>query len=98
MRVVIQGFPGTIYHGKGHPYFQIRRPLYCFVPHGQSLATHLDSRWLSVNAGANPNAIGSHVVPDVTRPVPQGWTCPVLTAFIANLPRYLGKIGSDGQA
>ena len=98
MRAVIQGRPGIIYYGKGLPCFQNHRRLYCFVPDSQSPATHLDPRWLSVNAGANPHAIGSHVLPDFTRPVPQEWTCPVLTAFLANLPRYLGKIGAEGQA
>lgn len=97
MRTVIQGRSGTIYHAKGHPDFQRLRPLYCFVPDGQEPAAYQASRWPSVNAGANPHAIGSHVLPNLTRPVLQYLACPVLAAFLANLPRYLGKVGAEGQ-
>lgn len=97
MGFVVHGQTGQIYHAKGHPDFQRVRPLYCFVPHGQSPGFYMDSRWPSINAGANPNSIGSHVLPDFNRPVSRNLRCPVLTAFLANIPRYIGKVCAEDQ-
>lgn len=94
MRFVVHGQTGQIYQAKGHPDFQRARPLYCFVPHGQNPDSYMDSRWPSINAGANPNAIGSHVFPDVKRPV-GNLDCPTLKLFIHNLPKFIGKTTSE---
>ena len=61
-------FPkGTIFRALGNP------TLLCFVPESLVLQwdepTYLDDKWGVINARANPHALGSHVLPDLTKPV-----------------------------
>lgn len=64
MRLVVQDTPGEIFFAEAHPDCLEIRPLYCFVPVGISRATYGDSSWPSINSGANPHGIGSHVFPN----------------------------------
>lgn len=93
MGLIIQGYAGQIFHAQGHPDLLKVRLLYCFVPDGMDLSAYAESRWPSVNAGANPNAIGSHVFPDLQNPV-SNKNCPTLKLFLTNLPKYIAKTRS----
>jgi len=90
VRLVIDGKPGRVFYAEGHPDLMRVRPVYCFVPEGQPRSTYAGSCWPSINTGANPNAIGSHVFPDWSRPVPIS-ECLTLRRFLENLPRFIAK-------
>lgn len=94
MQVIVQGRIGQVFHAEGHPDFLRIRPVYCFVQHGQASSAYLASPWPSINSGANPNAIGSHVFPDWNRPVRKS-DCPILKRFLQSLPRYIGKASAQ---
>jgi|GEM_PF-4802024 len=82
---------GRIHHAAQHPELASIRPCYAFVPenyfgkNGFERIRYLTSRWPSINAGGNPNAIGSHVLPDATRPVSSRSKCPILLEFITRI-------------
>ncbi len=90
MRLVVEDTPGEIFFGEAHPDFLQLRPLYCFVPDGTSYKNYGDSRWPSINSGANPHAVGSHVLPNWSRPA-RNLDCPTLKKFVENLPRFIAK-------
>lgn len=91
MHVVVAEHTGRIHHAAGHSAFQNTRPTYAFLPKsfvvegGFAKAQYIASRWPSINCGANPLAIGSHVMPDATKPVAQKSKCPILREFLARL-------------
>lgn len=82
---------GRIFYGIQHPAFRKTRPLYAFVPEHHFSSNefqknrYLLSRWPSINCGANPFGIGSHVVPDPLRSVSPRSRCNVLAEFIRRL-------------
>lgn len=82
---------GRVHHGAGHSALQKTRPIYAFIPAefmsetGFAKARYLASRWPSINAGANPYAIGSHVLPDATKPVSPRSRCPILREFLIQI-------------
>lgn len=90
MITVIAGKNGRVHHA-GNPFLQKTRPTYCFVPeeffHGRTIdfARYLASRWPSINCSANPNGIGSHVIPDPQKSVSSRTRCPVLQEFLWRL-------------
>lgn len=94
MRLVIEGRPGRIFYSEGHPDFHQILPVYCFLPEDVNPVSYLSSRWPSINASANPNAIGSHVFPDLNRPA-RNTACPTLRLFLQNLPRFIAKASSE---
>lgn len=68
---------GKIYKAYAQKDLQQTRPLYAFVPNDLIKGGKLDvigyssKRWDSINCGANKEAIGSHVFPDISQPVNQ---------------------------
>ncbi len=91
MLAVIANQTGRIYHAAGLADLQQTRPTYAFVPLEHFSAKsfqkgrYLASTWPSINANANPNAIGSHILPDVAKPVSQRSKCAMLAEFITRL-------------
>ena len=91
MHTVIADSIGRVLHAAGHPYLSKTRPAYAYVPEeyfgpeGFRRAGYLRSRWPSINAGANPLAVGSHVIPDPARPVCIRSRCPILIEFLTQL-------------
>lgn len=88
MHAVIAQKLGRIHHAIQHPALRKTRPTYCFVPeshfeeNGFQKGRYLASRWPSINGGANPLAVGSHVIPDPKQPVSIRSKCPVLREFL----------------
>lgn len=82
---------GGVYHAAQHPDLQQTRPCYCFIPEsffeetGFQKSRYLVSRWPSINCSANPLAVGSHVLPDLKKPVDLNSQCPILVNFLARL-------------
>jgi hypothetical protein len=91
MQIVIAHQTGRIHHAVGHSALQKNRPTYAFLPDGFVVgggfakAQYLVSRWPSINAGANPHAIGSHIIPDASKPVSPRSHCLILREFLARL-------------
>jgi hypothetical protein len=91
MHAVIANTIGRVHHAAGHPDLSKTRPIYAYVPEeffgaeGFRRAGYLSSRWPSINAGANPLAVGSHVIPDPARPVCIRSRCPILVKFLNQL-------------
>ena len=91
MHTVIADSIGRVLHAAGHPDLSKKRPVYAYVPEeyfgpeGFRRAGYLRSRWPSINAGANPLAVGSHVIPDPARPVCIRSRCPILIEFLTQL-------------
>ena len=91
MHAVIAQQLGRIHHALQHPALRKTRPTYCFVPedffgeHGMEKSRYLASRWPSINCGANPLAVGSHVIPDPQNPVSMRSRCPILSEFLRKL-------------
>jgi hypothetical protein len=86
---------GKFYLGAGEPNLQQTRPLTVFVPNDLVINGKLDmpkfqaQRWHSINAGANKNAVGSHVFPDLTKEVEP--TADFLLALNQFLQKRIGK-------
>lgn len=85
---------GKIFHASAQEDLQQTRPLFAYVPDKLITATgKLDStnyrtqRWASINAGANKDAVGSHIFPDMNRPATDEET----KEFKKQLQRYLQK-------
>lgn len=82
---------GRVHHAAGNKHLQETRPTYCYIPEeffgekGYEKSRYLVSRWPSINAGANPLAVGSHVLPDAVRPANIKSQCPILRGFLARL-------------
>lgn len=91
MHTIIHHQLGRVHHAAGHPALQKTRPTYCFVPeahfeeNGFQKSRYLVSRWPGINCGANPLAVGSHVIPDPEKPVSIRNRCPVLREFLDRL-------------
>ncbi len=91
MQAIIANQSGRIHHAAGHSALQKTRPTYAFLPVGFMVeggftkALYLASRWPSINAGANPHALGSHIIPDASKPVSPHSRCPVLREFLTRL-------------
>ena len=91
MHAVIANTIGRVLHAAGHPDLAVTRPIYAYVPEeyfgpdGFRRAGYLSSRWPSINAGANPLAVGSHVIPDPARPVCIRSRCPILIEFLSQI-------------
>lgn len=91
MTACIAGHYGRVFRAAGQVDLQQTRPVYAFVPleciddNGFDLQRYLASRWPSANCGANPHAIGSHVIPNPTHPVNTQSRCPVLAEFLTNI-------------
>lgn len=87
----IAGQIGRVHHAIQHPEVRKTRPAYAFVPseffreNSFDKARYLASRWPSANCTANPNGIGSHVLPDPGKPVSTRSRCPVLREFLRRL-------------
>jgi hypothetical protein len=87
----IGGKIGRVHLATQHPGLKITRPAYAFVPEEFfrenifDKARYLASRWPSANCTANPNGIGSHLLPDPEKPVSNRSRCPVLWEFIRRL-------------
>jgi hypothetical protein len=91
MHAVIANTIGRVHHAAGHPDLSKTRPVYAYVPEeyfgpeGFRRAGYLSSRWPSINAGANPLAVGAHVIPDPARPVCIRSRCPILVEFLTQI-------------
>jgi hypothetical protein len=91
MHILIANQIGRVHHGAGHAAFQKTRPTYAFIPEaffnevGFEKSRYLVSRWPSINAGANPLAVGSHVIPDAQKPVSIRNRCPILREFLRRI-------------
>jgi hypothetical protein len=88
MHAVINQRLGRVHHAAGNLELQKTRPVYAFVPEeffgagGFERNRYLASRWPSINCGANPLAIGSHVIPDPGKPADLRSRCPILAEFL----------------
>jgi hypothetical protein len=88
---IINGCRGTLYQAAAHPDFAKLRPCHCFVPEqfisgsGLLKTAYLASRWPGINCGANVNAIGSHILPDMNHPISPDCECPELAEFLRQL-------------
>lgn len=93
MMTVIAGHIGRVHYAVQHPALRKTRPCYAFIPEahfteaGFEKSRHLVSRWPSINGGANPLAIGSHIIPDPERPANIRSRCPVLREYLTQLER-----------
>lgn len=91
MHTVIHGQIGRVHHANQHPALRKTRPVYCWIPEaffdgaGLNRSRYLSSRWPCINAGANPLALGSHVIPDPEKPVSIRSKCPILREYLARL-------------
>ncbi len=91
MLALIAGRIGRIFQAAGQPDLQQTRLIYAFVPFdffdeaGFKRQRYLASRWPSCNCAANPHAVGSHVIPDLARPVSSRSKCPILAEFLTRL-------------
>ena len=91
MHAVINNQLGRIHHADCHLDLQKTRPTYCFIPEaffgesGLDRSRYLESRWPSINAGANPDSIGSHVIPDLEAPANIRSRCLILKEFISRV-------------
>ncbi len=91
MHAIIGTSIGRIHHAVGHHALARTRPTYAFIPEGFfsecgfQKSRYLASRWPSINAGANPLGVGSHVIPDPMRPAELRSRCPILAEFLARL-------------
>lgn len=94
MHAIIAQQIGRIHHAAGHPALVKTRPTYAFVPEaffdesGFQRGCYLASRWPGINCGANPLAVGSHVIPDSERPVNIRSRCPILAEFLRRLETF----------
>lgn len=88
MHAIINQQIGRVHHAISHPSLVKTRPVYAFIPEGFfaesgfEKSRYLVSRWPSINCGANPNGIGSHVIPDAGKPVSIRSRCPILAEFL----------------
>lgn len=85
---------GKIYHAHAHGDLQKTRPLFAFVPDSLikgdgalDKAQYVTKRWATINAGANIDAVGSHVFPDLKRPATETES----KDFLAALARLIHK-------
>ena len=91
MHAIINQQVGRIHHAAGHPSLLKTRPVYAFVPEehfgtdGFNKSRYLVSRWPSINSGANPHAVGSHVIPDEKNPANLRSRCSILAEFLRRL-------------
>lgn len=91
MTATIAGKIGRVHHAIQHPQVRKTRSAYTFVPEeffqesSFDKARYLASRWPSANCTANPNGIGSHVLPNPRKPVAARRRCPVLREFLRQL-------------
>lgn len=91
MHAIIAQKLGRIHHAACHPVLAKTRPVYCWIPEeffdesGLQRSRYLVSRWPGINCGANPLAVGSHVIPDPDRPVNNNKRCPILAEFLQKL-------------
>ena len=91
MIIEIAGKTGRVHYAVQHPALRKTRPCYAFAPeeffgeNGFEKSRCLASRWPSVNCSANPNGIGSHMLPDPGKPVSNRSRCPVLREFLQHL-------------
>ena len=91
MHTIIHHDLGRILHATVHPDLNATRATYAFIPElffngsGFQRSRYLASQWPSINAGANPHAIGKHIFPHVTRPVNIRTKCPILREFLNRL-------------
>jgi len=91
MHTIIHRHLGRIFHAAAHPDLIVTRPTYAFIPEeyfdasGFQRTRYLKSDWPHINVGANPLAIGSHVIPDTNRPANIRSKCPILNEFLIRL-------------
>lgn len=91
MHVIINQELGRVHHSTGNRFLQKTRPTYCWIPeeffgeNGFNKSRFLVSRWPSINCSANPLAVGSHVIPDLKKPVSPRSRCPILREFLTRL-------------
>ena len=88
---------GTLYHAKAHPDLQKTRPTFAFVPDYTmengifNLSIYSGKRWQTINAGANENAIGSHIFPDLEKPISLKEESSEISQFLKKLDIYAHK-------
>lgn len=91
MLAIINQQIGRIHHAVANRNLQKTRPVYCWIPEvffdetGFQKSRYLVSRWPGINCGANPLAVGSHVIPDPTQPVSIRSRCPILREFLRRI-------------
>lgn len=82
---------------------QQTRPLYAFVPNDiikegkLDIVAYSSKRWDSINCGANQEAIGSHLFPNLSKPIKQSEVIsnPDINSFLKRLKKLTQK--SFGQ-
>lgn len=95
---------GQLFHALAEKNISATRPMFAFVPNylfknNKFLAREYSLRgWDSINCGANKHAIGSHVFPDLSKPILSLNTNPTnptfhseLKEFITNLKKFIQK-------
>ena len=91
MHTLIDHNFGRVLNAACHPDLARVRPAFAFVPEeffngdGFRRNAYLCTRWPCINTGANPLAVGSHVMPDPGRPVSIRSRCPILAQFLERL-------------
>lgn len=87
---------GKIYMAYAQKDVQQTRPLYAFVPNDVikegklDIVSYSSKRWDSINCGANQEAVGSHVFPDISKPIKQSEV--ITNPNIANFLKRLKKL------
>lgn len=90
---------GKIYKAYAQKDIQQTRPLYAFVPNEMvkdgklDLHAYSSKRWDSINCGANKEAIGSHIFPDLSSPITQSElkTNPLISQFLYRIKKLTQK-------
>ncbi len=91
MHAIIANQIGRIHHAVTQQDLATTRPVYAYIPEeyygpdGLDRGRYLASRWPEINRGANPLAVGRHVIPDPKHPADLRSRCPVLREFLARL-------------
>ena len=97
MHTLIHPHFGRVLHAVYHTDRAKVQPAFAFVPEeffdgdGFRRSAYLCSRWPCINTGANPNAAGSHVMPDPARPVSIRRRCPILAQFLERLTEHIAS-------
>jgi hypothetical protein len=90
---------GQIFQAKAEKNISATRPMFAFVPEYLIENGKLNSKeyslrgWDSINCGANKHAIGSHVFPDLTKPITEvpELKKPDFNDFLNSLKRLIQK-------
>jgi hypothetical protein len=90
---------GKIYLAQAEDNLSQSKPMFAFVPtylfkNQEFQAKEYSLRgWDSINCGANKHAIGSHLFPDLSKPIAKSFShkTPEVQEFVSNLQKLMHK-------